>query len=77
MTKRATIKFGAENAVIYLQDFSVFRGIPPGVQFDVEILSPREDEQYGDRVKLTAPGYGYPTPYYGNGAIYVSRDSQD
>ena len=76
MTKRATIKFRSANAVIYLQDFSVFEGIPSGVRFDVEILSPREGEQHGDRVKLTAPGYGYPTPHYGNGAIYVSRGSQ-
>lgn len=69
----ATIRFPPGNKILYMQDFRMWEGIPSWVEFEVEILKPREGEMYGDRVRLTAPGYGAKTPYYGNGALYLSR----
>lgn len=74
MTK---ISFTEGNELLYLQDFAVRRGIPAGIAFDVEALLVRAGERPGDRIKLRAPGYGYPTPDYGNGALYITRGSME
>ena len=67
------IRFHKGNKFRYMQDMAVWEGIPHDVEFDVEILTPRDGDEANSRVKLTAPGYGYPSPHYGNGALYVSK----
>ena len=57
----ATFKPG--NTVRYGQDFGFYRGVPPGVRFQVEVR--------GLGWRLTAPGYGQ-RGNYGNGALHVS-----
>ena len=67
------IRFHKGNKLRYMQDFAVWEGIPHHVEFDVEILPDRDGDEPNSRVKLRAPGYGYPYPNYGNGALYISR----
>lgn len=61
-----TIEIG-ENSVLYGQDFSHHRGVPPG-EYQIFILG---DGGY----KLVAPGYGDLSKpgQYGNGALYVPK----
>jgi len=57
-----TVTF-TDNEIFYGQDFRIWRGIPPGIAFEVT--------DSGTQWRLQAPGYGG-TPY-GNGALYVAK----
>ena len=59
--------FPKDNNILYGQGFSCHRGVPSGVEFEAEEIS----YQY----ILTAPGYGV-SGNYGNGALYVYKDSK-
>lgn len=65
------MKFRKDNQYSYGQDFSVFRGIPSGVDFKVERIGALDKNIF----RLTAHGYGQVDPWdrnsYGNGALYV------
>jgi hypothetical protein len=65
---KSKIKFPANNDLPYRQDFAQWRGIPWDVEFEITFLN-RERTA----AKLTATGYGG-NPY-GNGALYISKDS--
>jgi hypothetical protein len=55
-----------KNDIRYGQDFSFKKGIPEGINFDIE--------PFGERSRLTADGYGSRKEgeSYGNGCLYVS-----
>lgn len=59
-------RFETDNNVLYFQDFSYYRGLPSGVEFECTETSP-------GTWQLVAPGYGGKP--YGNGKILV-HDSQ-
>lgn len=56
-----------ENNILYMQDFSYYRGVPHGVEFTIEYIT-------RDRVVLSAPGYGGKP--YGNGKLYINRSQR-
>lgn len=60
------LRFKDGNRVRYFQDFSGWLGMPTEVTFTVA--------HSGDRIRLTAPGYGGKP--YGNGAIYIWVDGK-
>lgn len=66
--KFGKVKFKPNNNILYVQDFNFHRGLPSGIEFDVDF----ETSKY--LVKLTAPGFGYPYPNYGNGSIHIKKD---
>ena len=68
------MKFKKGNKFIYLQDFSVYQGIPDDIDFKVTF-----ENNEKTRVSLEAFGYGQTKPWshgsYGNGKIYITKDT--
>jgi len=58
-----TFRFEEGNEVLYGQDFDVYQGVPPGIDFEVTWFT-------STSFRLCAPGYGKKNDY-GNGCLYV------
>ena len=65
------MRFTKGNNLAYGQDFTFHRGMPDGVEFDVDVVDASSSEPL---VKLRAEGYGAlgRGSDYGNGALYLS-----
>lgn len=64
--------FKKGNNVPYSQDFGFSINVPAEIKFNVELFDKVGKEFIW---KLTANGYGNPTPNYGNGAIFIRTKS--
>jgi len=63
------MKFRKDNKILFDQDFALWRGIPSGVDFKIDVLDPGELNPLKLRFILTGKGYGE-KDNYGNGSLY-------